>query len=128
MSGMISFKHRGDFSKTLRFFNHLLRKDYLNVLDEYGRIGCDLLRQNTPVDTHETANSWDYEIRKDKNTITLTFLNTKIVKGENIAILLQYGHGTRNGGYVVGRDYINPALKPVFDSLADRVWKEVLYD
>lgn len=121
----ITFRHKGDFSKTEKFFNRLLKRDYLNVLERYGRAGVDALAAATPKDSGETAASWHYEIDHNGKETTIAFTNSHVNKGVNIAIILQYGHGTRNGGYVQGRDYINPAIQPIFDKIADDAWKEV---
>lgn len=121
----ITFNHKGDFSKTEKFFNALLGRDYMNVLDQYGREGVRALSEATPKDTGKTAESWDYKIVRTEKQTKLMFTNSNTVNGVNIAIILQYGHGTRNGGYVVGRDYINPAIQPIFDRIADAAWKEV---
>lgn len=122
---MVRIIQKGDFSRLERFLNKVLRKDYLNVLEKYGQIGVRLLAANTPKDTGETAASWNYAIAKDDKQVSLMWTNSNINKGVPIAIILQYGHATRNGGYVTGLDYINPAMRPVFESLADEVWKEV---
>lgn len=90
-----------------------------------GRRGVEALSAATPVDTGATSQSWRYEINLDRTRTTLTWLNTNTVNGVNIAIILQYGHGTGTGGYVAGKDYINPAIKPIFDDIANSVWKEV---
>ena len=122
------FKHTGNFSRTTKFLNHLLRKDYLNLLNRYGHEGVMALIDATPKDTGKTALSWNYEIVEDKQKglITLTFTNSNVVDDWcNVAIMLQYGHATRNGGWVEGIDYINPALKPVFDKLAEEAWLEI---
>lgn len=123
----IVFKHRGDFLKTETFLkrNRDLRKVQQQVLDSFGKQGVEALKNATPVNTGETASSWYYEIEKDKKVLSLVFKNRHIVNGVNIAIILQYGHGTRNGGFVTGVDYINPALKPIFDRLTEDLWKEV---
>ena len=125
MSGGITFRHRGSFSKTEKFFNSLLKRDYLNVLERYGRAGVSALAAATPKDSGLTAASWGYEITYNRQETAITFVNSNIQNGVNIAIILQYGHGTRNGGYVAGRDYINPAIRPVFDKIADDAWREV---
>lgn len=125
----VHFKHSGNFSKTMKFFNHILRRDYLNVLNKYGHEGVLALIEATPKDTGETAMSWDYEIEEDKmkGLITLRFVNYNVVNDwANVAILLQYGHATRNGGWVEGIDYINPALQPIFEKLADQVWMDII--
>ena len=123
----IVFKHRGDFLKTETFLkrNRNLRKIQVSVIESFAQQGVEALRNATPKDTGETADSWYYEIQQDKRNLSLVFKNSHIEKGVNIAIILQYGHGTRNGGYVTGIDYINPALKPLFDKLAEGLWKEV---
>lgn len=124
---MISFVHKGDFKNTERFFESITKRDFISKLREYGEKGVQALAEATPKDTGKTASSWVYEIVEDKNSISIVWSNTNVVKGyANVAILLQYGHGTRNGGYVVGRDYINPAMRPLFDELADKAWKEVV--
>lgn len=125
MSSGITFRHRGNFSKTEKFFNRLLNRDYLNVLDRYGAYCCDLLASATPKESGETAGSWGYEILRKGESTSISFYNTNIQDGVNIAIILQYGHGTRNGGYVTGRDYINPVIRPMFDKIANDVWREV---
>lgn len=123
------FSHRGNFSKTMKFFNHVLRMDYRNLLNKYGHYGVLALRDATPMDTGLTALSWDYEIEEEpeKGLITLRFINHNTVNDwANVAILLQYGHATRNGGWVEGVDYINPALKPILDDLAQEAWMELI--
>lgn len=122
---MISFKHTGDFSKTTKFLERAKRGDYLKVLDKYGKEGVKALSSATPVDSGTTANSWSYKIEKGNSSAKISFLNSNVNKGVPIAIILQYGHGTRNGGYVQGRDYINPAIQPIFDQIANEAWKEV---
>ena len=122
---MISFKHKGDFKKTVKFLKKSLGKDYMSVLDKYGQMGVDHLSANTPKESGITAASWGYEIIQNQDGFSIVWNNSNVNKGVNIAVILQYGHATRNGGYVQGIDYINPALQPVFDELADAAWKEV---
>lgn len=122
---MFRFVQKGDFSNLERFLNKVLRKDYLNVLEKYGRIGVQMLSESTPKDSGKTATSWGYEIVRENGKTSLVWTNSNINKGVPIAIILQYGHGTRNGGYVSGIDYINPAMRPVFKDLAVKVWREV---
>lgn len=122
---MISFRQKGDFSKLDRFLERAKEAARLSILDKYGREGVDALSSATPVDSGETANSWFYEIKHDNGSATITFCNSHINKGIPIAIILQYGHGTGTGGWVEGRDYINPAIQPVFDKIVDSAWKEV---
>lgn len=95
------------------------------ILNQYGQEGVEALRAATPKDTGTTANSWSYAVHKGTGSITITWSNSNIVDGVPIAVILQYGHGTRNGGYVQGTDYINPAMKPIFDKIAQRAWEEV---
>lgn len=122
---MITVRQKGDFRKTEKFLKKSLRRDYMKVLDKYGRYGVQALASATPKDSGETAAMWDYEIIQNGSSISVVWKNHNIVKGVNIAVILQYDHGTRNGGYVEGRDYINPALRPIFDALAESAWKEV---
>ena len=124
--GIIRFIHRGDFSATMKFLAKVKDLDILEKLDDYGRKGVEALTMATPVNTGKTAASWGYEIKKYIGGVSIIWTNSNVNKGENIAVLIQYGHGTRNGGYVVGRDYINPALRPVFDEIAESAWKEVV--
>ena len=119
------FIHRGDLSPTMGFLKDSLKRKYLKNLDKYGRMGVDALSKATPVDTGKTAASWSYEIEKTEHGVAIVWSNSNVNKGENIAVLIQYGHGTRNGGFVAGREYINPALRPIFDEIAENAWKEV---
>ena len=126
MANFIEFTQKGDFSKTTKFLDKLFKGRYIEtMLKKYGDRGVEALSAATPVDTGKTAASWSYEIIHEGDVWTLAFNNDNINKGRNIAILLQYGHGTNNGGYVRGRDYINPAVRPIFDKLADEAWEEV---
>lgn len=122
---MISFRHKGDFSKATRYLVRVKTAIRLGLLDRYGREGVAALASATPVDSGLTANSWQYEIENKTGLVTISFTNSNIQNGVPIAIILQYGHGTRNGGWVQGRDYINPAIQPVFDRISNEVWKEV---
>lgn len=123
---MISIKHKGDFGKTLTFLNHVLKRDYLNILAEYGRLGVLALQNATPVDSGVTSKSWDFEIIQGIGKVTIAWTNSNIVDGVPIAVILQYGHGTKNGGYVEGIDYINPAMKPIFEAMANEAWGRVI--
>ena len=123
---MITFRLKGgDFSKTKRYLEKVKEAARFKVLDKYGREGVVALSSATPVDTGLTSNSWSYEIKKSNGSATIIFKNSNINKGVPIAIILQYGHGTNNGGWVQGRDYINPAIQPIFDKIAEQAWKGV---
>lgn len=125
---MITIKQKGNFNKTEKFLKKSFGKNYRSVLEKYAQQGVIALSAATPIDTGLTSVSWSYKItqNKDTDTISIVWENTNIQDGVNIAIILQYGHGTRNGGYVNGIDYINPALKPIFKNLADAAWREVI--
>ena len=125
MPKVISVRTRGDFKKAEGILHRALQHHYRNKLEYYGELGVRALRDATPVDTGLTADSWSYEIVEEENRLTIWWRNSNVVNGIPVAILLQYGHGTATGGYVEGIDYVNPALKPVFDKMADEVWKEV---
>lgn len=122
---MITFTHKGDFSRVNRFLEKALNAIKLGELDKYGRKGVDVLANATPKNTGKTAESWKYKITRSNGSATISWYNTNENKGVNIAVILQYGHGTKNGGYVRGRDYINPAIQPVFDEIAESAWKEI---
>ena len=122
---MIKVKHKGDFKNVETFLFNVKKFDMRAVLDKYGKEGVQALRANTPVDSGITASSWDYYIDTNKRTSKIVWTNTHIVSGVNIAIILQYGHATKNGGFVQGRDYINPAIRPIMDKIANDVWREV---
>lgn len=121
----ISFVHHGDFSRTQRFLERCKEVVKLGDLDKFGQAGVQALRSATPKDSGKTADSWNYNIVRKNGSVTIEWVNSNVVDGVNIAVILQYGHGTRNGGYVQGRDYINPAIQPIFDEIADNAWKEV---
>lgn len=122
---MISFRQKGDFSKLTHFLERAKESVRIGDLDKYGREGVAALSSATPIDSGETANSWSYEITNKDGSATITFKNSNIQNGVPIAIILQYGHGTRNGGWVQGRDYINPAIQPIFDEIVNNAWREV---
>lgn len=122
---MISFQSSGSFRNTEKFLNRMSRGDIFTALNKYGQMGVSALASATPTETGTTAAAWDYTVEHSFGSYSITWTNSHIVEGENIAILLQYGHGTGTGGYVAGRDYINPAIKPIFDQIADEVWKAV---
>ena len=122
---MIKFENKGDFSKTTNFLTNLKRNKLVKDLDKFGKKGVEALKSVTPINTGLTANSWYYEIIEENNSTKINFCNSNIQNGVPIAIILQYGHGTRNGGWVEGRDYINPAIQPIFDDIVNNAWKEV---
>ena len=122
---MIRFKQKGDFSKVTTYLERAKESVRLGILDKYGRKGVSALASATPVDSGQTANSWYYEITRTKGSVAINFHNSNIQNGVPIAIIIQYGHGTGTGGWVEGRDYINPAIQPIFDELTNEVWREV---
>lgn len=122
---MVSFRQKGDFANVTRYLERAKKGIRLSSLDRFGHEGVAALASATPVESGETANSWNYKIENQNGIVKIGFYNSNVVNGVPIAIILQYGHGTRNGGYVQGRDYINPAIQPVFDQLAKHAWKEV---
>ena len=122
---MISFRQKGDFSKLTRFLEKAKNAVHLGILDKYGREGVAALASATPLDSGKTASSWYYEVQHNNGTASINFYNSSVNKGVPIAIILQYGHGTGTGGWVQGRDYINPAIQPIFDKIANEAWREV---
>lgn len=121
----ITVSQSGDFRNLERFIKNAERGEYLKVLERFGRMGVDALSAATPVESGVTASSWSYDIVELNGSAEIDFNNANVNKGVNIAIILQYGHGTGTGGYVQGIDYINPALRPVFEQIANAAWKEV---
>jgi hypothetical protein len=122
---MIKFTHRGNFNKTTRYLRKLSDLELRNILMKYGTEGVTALRSNTPKDTGLTADAWDYEVKTRRNGFSIYWTNSNINEGIPIAILLQYGHGTRSGTFVEGIDFINPSMRPIFDRIAEDLWKEV---
>lgn len=122
---MISFGQKGDFSKVTKYLKRVKEFGRFGVLHKYGREGVAALASATPVDTGKTAASWNYKIEQKEGSVSLAFYNSNVQNGMPIAIIIQYGHGTGTGGWVEGRDYINPAIQPVFDRLLEAVWREV---
>lgn len=122
---MIKFRHKGDFSKTTNYLNKVRKFIKRIDFEKYGQEGVIALKSATPVRTGVTADSWYYEISEKNNSVYITFCNSNIQNGVPIAIILQYGHGTGSGAWVQGRDYINPAIQPIFDEIANKAWKEV---
>ena len=122
---MIVVKHSGNFDKTEKFLKKMRKGDIFKSLDRYGQKGVSSLAGGTPRDSGKTASSWSYEVQMGSGSYSIIWSNNNTNKGVNIAVILQYGHGTRNGGFVQGRDYINPAMRPIFDQIAEEAWKEV---
>ncbi len=122
---MIELSQKGDFSKATNYLEKMKEVFNVGILDRYGREGVKALSAATPVDTGTTASSWSYKITRDKTSFTLSFHNSNVVNGVPIAVIIQYGHGTKNGGYIQGRDYINPAIQPVFDRMVAELQGEV---
>ena len=121
----IRFTHKGDFSKTTKFLKRAGNAVRFSDLEKYAKKGVEALASATPVESGLTSNSWNYEIVNEKGSITINFINSNIQKGVPIAVIIQYGHATGNGGWVEGRDYINPAIQPIFDEMAKNIWREV---
>lgn len=126
MGKVLSVTQKGNFKQTDRFLSRLIGLHYDKKLQHYGELGVQELKAATPKDSGLTAESWNYEIVKEKGRTALYFRNENMTEGVPVAILLQYGHATRNGGFVEGIDYINPALRPIFERMAREVWKEVV--
>lgn len=123
---VIKIKHKGDFSNTEKFMNRVLKRDYLNILAEYGKRGVNALSANTPAQSGKTADSWDYGIDVENGKVTLYWTNSNENEGVNIAILLIYGHGTQNGSYVQGINFVDPVMQPLFDQMARETWDRVI--
>lgn len=123
---MITVTHSGSYSNLDKFLKFINQEKYLRVIYKYAKKGVEALSNATPVATGKTASSWTSEVIIGVNSINIYWNNDNINKGVNIAIILQYGHGTRTGGYVQGRDYINPAIRPIFDKMAEELWREVM--
>ena len=123
---LISFRHKGNLNKTEIFCKRTLNPNYMSIIERYGREGVNALSSATPINSGETASSWGYKIKRNKYSVSIIWTNSHVENGIPIVILIQYGHATSNGGYVQGHDFINPALKPVFDKMAKEVWEEVI--
>ena len=122
---MISFRHKGDFSNLTRYLERVKNAARIGILDKYGKEGVAALASATPIDSGNTAGSWYYKVEHSGGSATISFYNSNINQGVQIAIILQYGHGTGTGGWVQGRDYINPVVQPLFDRIAEEAWREV---
>ena len=123
---MIKFKHKGDFSKTTNFLQRNRVDNIRKALESYGRLGVEALKNATPKDTGKTADSWEYHVNVTDRVAEIYWTNTNTNQGVPIAVVIQYGHAMPNGGYVQGIDYINPAMKPIFNEIREKVWKEVV--
>lgn len=123
---MITFCHKGNFDKTENFLKKASKRDIMSILNKFGELGVKALSSSTPVDTGVTAASWNYSVENKNGQYSIYWTNSNTVNGVPIAIMLQYGHSSKNGGFVSGRDYINPAIRPIFDNIANEAWKEVL--
>ena len=122
---MIAIESQGEWKLTRNWFDRMTKLDLALIMNQFGKEGVSALAAATPSRSGLTSKSWNYEVTRKGNNWKITWTNSNVNKGANIAVLIQYGHGTRNGGYVVGRDYINPAIRPVFDKIAQKAWKEV---
>lgn len=122
---MIRFTSKGDFSKATRYFKRVSEASKIKILEKYGAKGVAALSSATPVESGLTASSWSYNVEREPGRSVINFTNSNHNKGVHIAIILQYGHGTGTGGWVEGRDYINPAIQPVFDDILEQAWTEV---
>ena len=122
---MITIESQGEWKLTRNWFDRMTKLDLALIMNQFGKEGVSALAAATPSRSGLTSKSWNYEVTRKGNNWKITWTNSNVNKGANIAVLIQYGHGTRNGGYVAGRDYINPAIRPVFDKIAQKAWKEV---
>lgn len=122
---MITIESQGEWKLTRNWFDRMTKLDLALIMNQFGKEGVSALAAATPSRSGLTSKSWNYEVTRKGNNWKIIWTNSNVNKGANIAVLIQYGHGTRNGGYVVGRDYINPAIRPVFDKIAQKAWKEV---
>lgn len=122
---LFRFKHKGNFNNAERFFNRILKRDYLNILEHYGQEGVNILREATPVDSGETRDGWSFLIEESRGTVTLAWTNNNENEGINIALLIIYGHGLANGSYIEGIDFVHPVIRPLMQDLANRAWKGV---
>lgn len=126
MANSIIFEHKGDFRKTMSFLERAKETVKMGILDKYGKEGIRALSENTPRDTGKTAESWEYTIERTADAVRIIWTNSNTTpEGIPIAVLIQYGHATGNGGYVEGRDFINPTMRPIFDAIANNAWKEL---
>lgn len=122
---MITFSQSGDFSNTERFLKNVANDSFFANLDSYGKAGVQALADNTPQDSGKTAQSWGYKVIRSRTNPGIEWYNTNVNDGTSVAILIQYGHATKSGGYISGRDYINPVIRPIFDKIAADIWKKV---
>lgn len=125
MGRLVNIRQKGNYERVTKYLQTASQGAKRVLLDRFGEEGVQALRMATPIDSGKTAESWYYKIEDKNGRLSISFHNSNIQNGVPIAIILQYGHGTGTGGYVSGRDYINPAIKPVFDKIAEEAWKEV---
>jgi hypothetical protein len=123
---VVVIKHKGNFKNTERFLKNAPKVNFRSILERYAKQGVDALAAATPIDSGLTASSWGYEIHSSGSSFSIYWTNSNVVDGVPIAIVLQYGHATKNGGFVQGRDYINPAMQSMFEKIAEEAWKEVI--
>lgn len=122
---MLTFSQSGDFGNTERFLKNVANDSFFANLEAYGKAGVQALADNTPRDSGETAMSWGYKVIRSRTNPGIEWYNTNVNDGTSVAILIQYGHATKSGGYISGRDYINPVIRPIFDKIAEDIWKKV---
>lgn len=122
---MIVITESGNFDKTEKFLKRIANREIFKSLSKYGQRGVNALAAATPIESGRTASSWSYEVEMGSDSYSIIWSNDRTNQGVNIAVILQYGHGTGTGGYVQGRDYINPAMRPIFDQIAEEAWREV---
>lgn len=122
---MLTFSQSGDFSNTERFLKNVANDSFYANLESYGKAGVQALADNTPQDSGKTAQSWGYKVIRSRTNPGIEWYNTNVNDGTSVAILIQYGHATKSGGYISGRDYINPVIRPIFDKIAADIWKKV---
>lgn len=122
---MFKITSTGSFKKTRKYLDSIYKQDYIRILNQYGQMGVELLKEATPIDTGLTAESWDYTIEINRDSYTISWTNSNTTDNIPIVILLQYGHATRNGSFVEGIDFVNPAIEPVFKQMAHELWKKV---
>ena len=122
---MITVKVDGSHKKTHDYLDKLSRKKHISTLEHYGQLGVDALSSATPIDSGLTATSWEYSVVNTKGVYSIVWSNTNVNDGTNVAVIIQYGHAAKNGRWIEGRDYVNPAIQPIFDNITNEIWKQV---